>query len=169
MPVEMRGNQSPETWMQVVDGLRQTTGVESIALAGWAPLTGNRWRSSVRTEGAAFDPKAPHFVSVSPGYFETMAMTMAHGRDFRPGDTPPRVGDQQQPLAGVGIVNESFAKVYFGSRNPVVNGCTSGRPRTSKPRWRLSASFRMRCTTTCGRRWRRPCMSRSSREAAGCS
>ena len=77
MPVEMRGSQSPEAWMQVVDGLRQTTGVESIALAGWAPLTGNRWRSSVRTEGSAFDPKSPHFVSVSPGYFETMAMS--HG------------------------------------------------------------------------------------------
>ena len=118
MPVEMRGRQTPEKWMQV-DDLRQTTGVQSVALAGWAPLTGNRWRSAVRVEGVAFGPNSPHFVGVSsPGYFETMAMTMAHGRDFRPGDTPPRTSEQQQPLAGVGIVNESFAKAYFRAGTP---------------------------------------------------
>ena len=119
MPVEMPGRHTPDTWMQIVDVLRQKPGVESVAMAGWAPLTGNRWRSAVRTESGAFGPTSPHFVGVSPGYFETMAMTMAHGRDFRPGDTPPRTGDQQQPLAGVGIVNDAFAKAYFQGRNPV--------------------------------------------------
>ena len=119
MPVEGRARQSPESWMPVLDHLRQVPGVESVALAGWAPLTGNRWRSSVRVEGGAFNPKSPYFVGVSSGYFDTMETAMLHGRDFRPGDAPPRTGDQQQPLAGVGIVNEAFAKMYFEGRNPV--------------------------------------------------
>ena len=119
MPVEGRARQSPESWMPVLDHLRQMPGVASVAVAGWAPLTGNRWRSAVRVEGGAFHPKSPHFVGVSSGYFDTMETPMLHGRDFRPGDVPPRTGDQQQPLAGVGIVNEAFAKTYFAGRNPV--------------------------------------------------
>src|SRR2546427_769577 len=36
-----RREQPPEVWMQVAVRLRQTPGVESAALAGWPPLSGN--------------------------------------------------------------------------------------------------------------------------------
>ena len=116
---EMRTTQPPAVWTQVASGLREYPGVQSAAVAGWVPLSGNRWRSAVRTEGDGFGPNSPHFVSVSPGYFETMAIGMVQGRDFMPEDAAPGTDDRKQPVAGVGIVNEAFAKAYFKGRETV--------------------------------------------------
>jgi len=107
------------TWMQAADHLRQTPGVQSVSLAGWALLTGNRWTRDVRVPGHAAEARSPYFLSVSPGFFETMRITLIEGRDFRPGDVPPRSEEPEQPLAGVGIVNEVFARTYFNGQNPV--------------------------------------------------
>lgn len=119
LQTESRANHPPEIWAQVADHLRQTPGVESVALAGWAPLTGNRWRASVRVAGRAVEANAPYFLDVSSAYFHTMRIEMIQGRDFRAGDAPPRMNERHQPLSGVGIVNEAFARVYFDSQNPV--------------------------------------------------
>lgn len=108
-----------EIWAQIADHLRQGPGVESVAVAGWAPLTGNRWRASVRVAGRPRETDAPYFVDVSSSYFDTMRIGMIQGRDFRPGDAPPRTNERQQPLAGVGIVNEAFARIYFEGQDPV--------------------------------------------------
>jgi predicted permease len=117
---EIRGKeQPPEIWAQVADHLRQTPGVESVALSGWALLTGNRWVCSVVVAGRAAEARSPYFLDVSPGFFETMQIGWIDGRDFRPGDVPPRTKEQNLPLAGVGIVNEAFARIYFDGQNPV--------------------------------------------------
>src|SRR5215467_44604 len=55
----------------------------------------------------------------SPGYFDTMRIGWIAGRDFRLGDLPPRLDASKQPLPGVGIVNEAFARTYFDGKNPV--------------------------------------------------
>ena len=107
------------TWMQVAGQLRHTPGVESAAFAGWALLTGNRWTGSVRVPGQAVEPRAPYMLDVSPGFFETMRIPLIDGRDFRPGDAPPRLQGLGQPLAGVGIVNEAFARTFFDGHDPV--------------------------------------------------
>ncbi|HEV3199378.1 MAG TPA: ABC transporter permease [Bryobacteraceae bacterium] len=112
--------QPPEIWMQVAERLRQTPGVESIALSGWTLLTGNNWTSTVRVPNRAAEPRSPYFLEVSPGFFETMGIGLVDGRDFRPGDASPAViFGQEQPVAGVGIVNEAFARTYFDGQNPV--------------------------------------------------
>jgi predicted permease len=111
--------QSPEIWMQVAGRLRQTPGVDSIAVAGWTFLSGNNWTSSVRVPNRAAEPRSPYFLDVSSGFFETMRIGFLDGRDFRPGDIPPRLTEQDQPQAGVGIVNEAFARAYFDGQNPV--------------------------------------------------
>ncbi len=59
------------------------------------------------------------FVGVSPGFFETMRIDQVDGRDFRPGDLPPRLSDSAQPLPGVGIINEAFARACFSGKDPV--------------------------------------------------
>ena len=116
----LRGKKQPlATWMQVADHLRQTPGVESVSLSGWALLTGNRWTGSVRVPGRTVVPPSPYFLDASPGFFETMRIARIDGRDFRPGDAPPRLTEPAQPLAGVGIVNEAFARTYFDGKNPV--------------------------------------------------
>jgi hypothetical protein len=69
----------------------------------------------------------PYFLDVSSGYFDTMKMRLVSGRDFRPGDRAPGVGDRKPPVAGVGVVNEAFARAYFGGANPVGRRVTVGR------------------------------------------
>jgi predicted lysophospholipase L1 biosynthesis ABC-type transport system permease subunit len=49
------------------------------------------------------------FVNVSPGWADVMRIPLLGGRDFRAADTNPTVA----------IVNEAFAKQYFGGENPL--------------------------------------------------
>ncbi len=108
-----------QVWMQVADRFHDTPGVKSVALAGWPLLSGNRWTTDVRVPGHAIEPRSPYVLDVSPGFFETMRIGQIDGRDLRPGDLPPRLSSSGQPLTGVGIVNEAFARAYFSGRNPV--------------------------------------------------
>ncbi len=62
---------------------------------------------------------SPYFLGVSPAYFDTMRIGMVGGRDFRIDDTPPTLDREKRPVPGVGIVNETFSRVYFGAQNPV--------------------------------------------------
>ncbi len=114
-----RKAQPPEIWTQVVDQLRQTPGVESAAVSSWALLSENRWSGVVRVAGRPLDSRPAYFLSISPAFFATLRIGMIDGRDFRPGDTPPKLDVKKQPAAGVGIVNEAFARVYFDGQNPV--------------------------------------------------
>jgi putative ABC transport system permease protein len=119
LSVESARAQSREDWAQLVASIRQLPHVESAAVAGWAPLTGNRWRFSITVPGRPPQDDAPNWVSVWPGYFETMRMRLVEGRDFRNGDRAPGKDDAGHPVPGVAIVNETFARVYFDGRNPV--------------------------------------------------
>jgi hypothetical protein len=109
----------PEVWAEVADHVRRTPGVASAAVSGWALLTGNRWTGTVRVAGRAIEARSTYFLDVSSGFLETMRIGLVDGRDFRSGDTAPTTNAQKQPLTGVGIVNESFARVYFDGQNPV--------------------------------------------------
>jgi predicted permease len=111
--------QSQHTWADVGDQIRAMPGVESVAFAMWVPLSGNGWRAPVSTDGQpAEDDNSPYFLGVSPAYFTTMQTGLVAGRDFRMGDTPP-TRDGPRPAAGVGIVNEAFARAYFNGGNPI--------------------------------------------------
>lgn len=117
--VEGRTRQPADAWTEVRDRLQQLPGVDAVAVAGWAPLTGNRWRASVQVGGEPLPPNSPYFVSVSPAYFSTMRIAMLQGRDFRPGDAQPRMSKEAPVVDGVGVVNEAFARAYFNGQNPV--------------------------------------------------
>lgn len=82
-------------------------------------LSENRWSGVVRVAGRPLDTRAAYFLSVSPAFFETLRIGMVQGRDFRPGDAPPEIDANKQPVPGVGIVNEAFARAYFDGENPV--------------------------------------------------
>lgn len=119
LSVDSRRQLPADEWRQLAAALANLPRIESATVAGWAPLTGNRWRSSVTVPGLASPEDAPNWVNVSPGYFATMRIAMLQGREFRPGDRSPRLDESKKPAAGVGIVNEAFARVYFGGANPV--------------------------------------------------
>ena len=90
-------------------------GVTSAAYSDSIPLGFGlgEWTTIV-VEGYASRPGENldlHHASVSPGYFDLLRIPLLAGRDFRAEDneTAPRVM----------IVNESFARRFFDSRNPV--------------------------------------------------
>jgi predicted permease len=93
--------------------LSSLPGVRAVA-ATQTPLLANvSWNSSVSVPG--YEPRegdtSPNVASVSPGYFAALAMPLVAGREFRTSD------DSAAPR--VAVVNETFAKAYFGGANPL--------------------------------------------------
>ena len=119
LQTEAGTDRSPAVWTQLADQLRQVSGVEAVSVAGWAPLSGNRWRSTVHAGNRPAPATSPYFVQIGLRYFETMRIEQRGGRDFQPGDVPPALDPVRGIVAGVGIVNESFARAYFDGRDPV--------------------------------------------------
>jgi predicted permease len=101
------------------DAAARLPGVESAGVAGWPLLSGNGWNVTVHGGDRVADSQPAHALGVSAGFFETLSIRMVEGRDFRSGDTAPSLDAANHPVGGVGIVNEAFARYYFGGRSPV--------------------------------------------------
>jgi len=96
-------------WEQVLNHVRSIEGVESAALCSWALMSGNGWSSDIWVDGHTPNGNSPYFLGVSPEWLQTMRIPLIDGRDFRPDDAAPRVA----------LVNEAFARQYFGGANPI--------------------------------------------------
>ena len=101
--------QPPGLWSQVGDHLRELPGVETVSLASWPLLVGNSVTSYISVNGVPPTPRLAYLLRVSPGWIDTMKIALIDGRDFLPGETAP----------GAAMVNETFAKAYFGGEDPV--------------------------------------------------
>jgi putative ABC transport system permease protein len=112
------GDQPARVWTELAERLRQIPGVESASLSGWPLLSQDTWTRTVRVPGRPLEPRSPYFLDVSPNFFETMRISWIGGRDFRPGDAFARLSGGK-PQAGVGIVNQAFARTYFNGQDPV--------------------------------------------------
>ncbi len=93
----------------MADHLREVPGVEKVALTTWPLLSGESNVDYISIGGAPPSDVFSDFLSVSPGWIDTMRISFIDGRDFREGETSP----------GVAIVNEAFAKQFFNGENPV--------------------------------------------------
>ncbi len=100
---------APVFWDQVADHLREVPGVQKVAIAAWPLLGGNGWNGFVSINGAPPNSVLADFLAVSPGFTDTMRIHFVDGRDFLPGETWP----------GAAIINETFARQFFGNRNPI--------------------------------------------------
>jgi predicted permease len=101
--------QPPALWNQVAEHLRGLPGVEKVALAGWPLLSGIGSNGFVAINGGPPLETFNYFLTVSPGWIDTMKIPLIDGRDFRPTDAYP----------GVAIVSEAFARQYYGGEDPV--------------------------------------------------
>jgi putative ABC transport system permease protein len=120
LDINRPGERQPlQVWTALTDQIRGMPGVESAALATWAPLSENRWRWPVYVAPRQAEAVSPYFLGISPAYFDTMRIGMVGGRDFRIDDTAPTLDREKRPVPGVGIVNETFSRIYFGAQNPV--------------------------------------------------
>ncbi len=104
---------SQQFYRQLKESLDSIPGVESSSLAVVPVLENNEWDNWVSVEN--FTPKPgewidPHVNYVYPDYFKTLDVPIIAGRDFRITDGPS--------APKVAIVNEKFAKQYFGG-NPL--------------------------------------------------
>ena len=113
----LNGYDAPRTvqfYRDLLERLRAVPGVRSAALAAVALLHGSEWDSGLSVEGhqAKDGEDMQGFMnSLSPGYFETMGISILEGRDFE-------VKDQKEK-ATVAIVNRRFAEYYFGEKSAV--------------------------------------------------
>ena len=99
---------------QLLDEVRRLPGVTSAALADSAPLrTRTGWSFFVPgfVPGANEPSDSPWVAFISPGYFSTMRTPLLLGRDFDDRDI--------RSVANVLVVNETFARYYFGTDNPI--------------------------------------------------
>ena len=124
------GGYSPERtqqfYQQLVDRIKTQHGVNGVAFAMMGVLEGNQWDSTITVEGYEAKPGEnmnPYCNAVSPGYFRTMGMPLIAGRDFDQRDAvvipPPDPSVPGASTFHVAIVNESFAKHYYGNASPI--------------------------------------------------
>jgi predicted permease len=98
------------------DRLSRLPGVQSVSASLYGPLSGTQWQGTVYVEGQqppaadSTENNCP-FDRVGPGYFGTIGTRLIDGRDVSEHDTA-----SSQHVA---IVNESFAKRFFGRENPI--------------------------------------------------
>ena len=98
--------------LALIDRIRSLPGVQGAADASIVPLSGNGWNQNVILAGQEKAAEVtPQFSEISPGYFQTMGITMLRGRDFGAGDTA------SSPKAA--IVNEAFVKKVLKGLDPI--------------------------------------------------
>ena len=95
---------------QLVERVRAIPGVVAVAQAFTTPVSGSFWNNRILI-GGALQKSAVNFNGVGPGYFKTLGIQLASGRDFDARDT------LESPK--VAIVTEAFARTYLGGRDPI--------------------------------------------------
>jgi predicted permease len=98
----------------LLDGLATIPGVRSVTASSNGLFSGDESSDDVRIEG--FNPASKADLhtgddEVGPNYFSTVGVSIVMGREINQQDF--------QTGARVAVVNESFAKFYFGDRNPL--------------------------------------------------
>ena len=98
-------------YQTIVDRFHAIPGVVKVGLATYTPMEENNWGSGVKVQGDPDLNKGASWVKGSPEYFDSVGTHVVMGRGFTVQDTlnaPP-----------VAVVNQEFAKQFFGNRNPI--------------------------------------------------
>jgi predicted permease len=101
-------------WNRLTDRVRALPGVQSAGIATNIPLGGTS-DSVILAEGYAMAPGesliSPYNSSVSPGYFETMAIPLKRGRLF--------TGSDDERASKVLIIDERLAQRFWKGADPI--------------------------------------------------
>ena len=114
VPLEHKGPEVAALYARAVQEARSVPGVLGASAVSAPPLSGE----GAEPAPLAVDGDAPgasrhsaNTFNVAPGYFATLGAPLRLGRDFGPEDTA-----QSPPVA---VVNETFARLYLGGRDPI--------------------------------------------------
>jgi predicted permease len=102
--------------LQVLDRVRTIPGVEAAGASAFGVL-GRAWTYNVRVAGR--EPIESTMTPVTPGFFEAMRIPVLAGRAFV-------ARDMGTANANVIVVNETFARTYYGAE-PAVGRLLEGR------------------------------------------
>ena len=115
-------NARAETLRQMfLERLRALPGVSSASAGQILPIAGGLWTRSVEVDGYTFRQGESDWVAfnvIAPAYFATLGTALASGREFDDRDT--------SASPKVAIVNESFARYFFGNDSALGRRVTSG-------------------------------------------
>jgi predicted permease len=107
----------------LLERLRTMPGVSAAGFALMRLLEGNQWSSSVTIEGherKGDESTLTWCNAISAGYFHAMGIPMLMGRDFMERDARTVEPEAGVEAFRVAIVNQSFARRYFGEHgNPI--------------------------------------------------
>jgi putative ABC transport system permease protein len=99
----------------LLDRLRATPGVSSVAASNYQPMSGNTFNISFfiggRPEPKPGEGEAMEIRVVTPGYFETLGIPLRRGRIFNHGDT----ASAQKVM----VISESAARRHFPGEDPI--------------------------------------------------
>ena len=101
---------------QVSERLKTIPGVKDVAYTSALPFSGQGGGVGFAIEGEPVNSARPFpygsdYRTVSPGYFRTLGIQVAQGRDFDERDT-----FQSTPVV---IINQALADKYFPNQNPI--------------------------------------------------
>ncbi|HVR72337.1 MAG TPA: ABC transporter permease [Vicinamibacteria bacterium] len=99
---------------EIRDEVAAVPGARSVSLAEVALMTDSNNSSTVKVEGYEAkdgEDMNPNFNAVAPEFFATLGIDLLAGRDFTDADAlgAPRVA----------VVNETFARYFFGDQDPL--------------------------------------------------
>jgi putative ABC transport system permease protein len=101
----------PAMFTRIRETVASVPGVEAAATSFVTPVSGSAWNLDVNVPGYTGDKRPVLFNGVSPNYFRAMGTPLLVGRDIADSD--------RSGAPNVAIVNEAFAKKYFGGDNPI--------------------------------------------------
>lgn len=108
-----KGARLGDFYQQAVERVAGLPGVYSASLSSRTPIGGDFWNSMISVEGTPRQAESMYvyFYRIGPDFFRTFGTPLLFGRDFGPQDN--------ERSRRVAIINESVAKSYFPSLNPL--------------------------------------------------
>jgi macrolide transport system ATP-binding/permease protein len=98
-------------YQTIVDRFHAIPGVVKVGLSTYTPMESNNWSSGVKVQGDPDINKGASWVKGTPEYFDSVGTHVVMGRGFTLQDT--------LNAPAVAVVNQEFAKQFFGKRNPI--------------------------------------------------
>jgi putative ABC transport system permease protein len=90
-------------------------GVRAVSCATYAPMAGDQWGHDIRIQGkpepGPKDDVSADWTRITPGFFDTIGARLLAGRAITEDDN----GNARH----VAVINEAFARKFFGNQNPI--------------------------------------------------
>jgi predicted permease len=115
MLANYKQDQLVSLYRQIQDRFNAIPGVRRVSAATYAPMSGNQNGHDIRIQGkpepGPKDDVSADWTRITPGFFETIGASMVEGRTINEYDN--------ENTRHVAVINEAFAKEFFGNQNPI--------------------------------------------------